>query len=266
MNKLIRVKKIILALSGKLPARRSLTTLDDDVFIVSYPKSGNTWTRFLIGNLVYGESGKVDFKNIERLVPDIYQNSDKQLLKVRSPRYLKSHEYFDPRYNRVIFIVRDPRDILVSYYYFCLKVGSIPSSTSIEEFSVKFIDGRINLFGSWAQNISSWVHAKKEGLLLLKYEDMVADAESSVWAISEFLGLKCSQEHVSKAVRMSSFSRMKQLEAQQSDNWKPLKGTRKDIPFMRSGSSGGWKELLSEEVIDRMEKKWGPEMRFMGYE
>ena len=92
---------------------RSITVFPDDIFLVSYPKSGNTWMRFLIGNLLHQDE-PITFSNIELKVPDIYQNSNRKLLQISPPRILKSHEYFDPRYKKTICIVRDTRDIAVS--------------------------------------------------------------------------------------------------------------------------------------------------------
>ena len=63
-----------LSFLGFIPPGRSIKVFESDIFIVSYPKSGNTWLRFLIGNLIYNED-QVLFSNIEEKIPDIYQNS-----------------------------------------------------------------------------------------------------------------------------------------------------------------------------------------------
>src|SRR6516165_5909237 len=102
--------------SGRQLAGRGLTVFPDDAFIVSYPRSGNTWTRFLIGNLIY-QDDPVTFANIEARIPEIYFNPDHVMRGLARPRILKSHECFDPRYRRVIYIVRDPRDVAVSFYH-----------------------------------------------------------------------------------------------------------------------------------------------------
>src|ERR1700675_2075178 len=81
---------------------REITIFDDDIFLTSYPRSGNTWTRFLVGNLVHTEEA-VTFLNVERLVPDMYKHSDHYLRNLPGPRILKSHEVFDPRYKRIIY-------------------------------------------------------------------------------------------------------------------------------------------------------------------
>src|SRR5467141_466425 len=95
----------------------SLLILPDDVFLVSYPKSGNTWTRFLVANLVYPEKNP-DFSNINELIPDPEAMHKRDLERAARPRLIKSHQYFDPRYPKVIYIVRDPRDVVLSEYYF----------------------------------------------------------------------------------------------------------------------------------------------------
>src|SRR5216117_3316416 len=107
-------------LMGQVPAGRRLTVFPDDVFIVSYPRSGNTWTRFLIGNLLY-QDDPVTFSNIERRIPEIYFNPDHVMRRLSRPRILKSHECFQPRYKRIIYIVRDPRDVCVSNYHHNVK-------------------------------------------------------------------------------------------------------------------------------------------------
>src|SRR5437762_8950223 len=94
-------------LMGQVPAGRRLTVFPDDVFLVSYPRSGNTWTRFLIGNLLHPDQA-VSFANVEAIIPEIYFNSDRSLRSHARPRLLKSHECFQPLYKRVIYITRDP--------------------------------------------------------------------------------------------------------------------------------------------------------------
>ncbi len=95
-----------------LRIERDITVYPDDVFLTSYPRSGNTWMRFLVGNLVH-EKEAVTFLNLERLLPDMYIHSDRDMRSMPHPRVIKSHECFDPRYKRVVYIVRDPRDVAV---------------------------------------------------------------------------------------------------------------------------------------------------------
>src|SRR5579864_1813408 len=120
--------------------RRELVILPDDVFLVSFPKSGNTWTRFLVANLVFPEQD-VDFGNIHNLIPDPSATAKRRFDRMPRPRIIKSHECFDPRYPRVIYIVRDPRDVLVSQYHYHRKCKRIDDDFPIAKFVARFIAG-----------------------------------------------------------------------------------------------------------------------------
>ena len=90
------IKRAIKYLLGTDIAGRNLAVYPDDTFIVSYPRSGNTWTRFLVGNLISPDQ-PATFANIERLVPDAEAQSSRYLKRVPRPRVIKSHQYFDHR-------------------------------------------------------------------------------------------------------------------------------------------------------------------------
>jgi hypothetical protein len=82
-------------LAGRQFAGPNVTVFPDDVFLVSYPRSGNTWTRFLIGNLI-DQDEPVTFAYIESRIPEIYFNPDHRMRRLPRPRILKSHECFQP--------------------------------------------------------------------------------------------------------------------------------------------------------------------------
>ena len=138
---------------------RNLEVWPDDVFILSFPKSGNTWTRFLIANLVYSET-PADFSNINRLTPDPESLSKRELARMPRPRIIKSHQYFDPRYKRVIYVVRDPRDVALSQFHFHRKRGLIEDGYPPEKFVARFAAGETSPYGSWGENVASWSSTK----------------------------------------------------------------------------------------------------------
>src|SRR5206468_7184599 len=141
--------------------------------LVSYPRSGNTWTRFLIANLVYPNQ-TITFANIETLVPDTSSISSHALKRVPRPRIIKSHDYFDHRYPKVIYIVRDPRDVVLSYYDFDRKYRHISDDCPLEQYVDDFVNGKLRSsdWGTWGENVGSWTSARgnKAGFLLLHYE------------------------------------------------------------------------------------------------
>jgi hypothetical protein len=117
--------------------------------------------RFLAANLLY-PSKSIDFLNIETLVPDIHKNEIRTLLSQPRPRILKSHSPLDVRYGKVVYIVRDPRDVVVSYYHYKIKKNSIAEDYSIVDFTRDFVTGELDEFGPWSWHAGGWFGARGE--------------------------------------------------------------------------------------------------------
>jgi len=113
------LKRIIKYALGADVRRRNLAVLSDDTFIVSYPRSGNTWTRFLIANLLHSEQ-RVTFANIEQFIPDCEAMSSRYVKRVPRPRIIKATS-ISIRATESDYIVADPRDVALSYYDFARK-------------------------------------------------------------------------------------------------------------------------------------------------
>lgn len=263
------IKVVVKYILGTDLAERNFAVYPDDTFIVSYPRSGNTWTRFLIANLVY--PGKdVGFLNIEKLIPDTSSQSNRALKATPRPRIIKTHEYFDHRYPKVIYIVRDPRDVALSYYDFGRKYRQIEDGYPLERYVDDFVNGKLISigWGTWGENVASWFYTrgKRKEFLLLRYEDMMKDTQRELARIALFLNINADGARLQAAIERSSADRMRELEKQEADKWVATKNRRKDIPFVRVAKSGGWRTSLPESCVRQIENAWGDLMTTLGYE
>jgi hypothetical protein len=260
------IKYIGKYLLGLDVAERSMAVYPDDTFIASYPRSGNTWTRFLIANLLHPEE-PVTFANIESVIPDATALSNRAMKKVPRPRIVKTHEYFDPRYQKTVYLVRDPRDVAASLYQFRRKSGLLADGYPIERYvSERFIPGDLDV--SWAEHVGSWLGARRKhpGFLLVRYEDLQRDVSAELTRVGKFLGVEVTAEKVAIAVERSGADRMRKLEKSEHEHWVTTKGRRADIPFVGAGKSGRWRESLPPQAAALIESEWGELMGSLGYE
>jgi hypothetical protein len=242
--------------------------LPGDILLASYPKSGNTWTRFLIANLVFPDR-EVGFGNVHRIVLDPDVTVQRDFDRAPRPRIIKSHGSFDPRYRRVICIVRDPRDVVVSQYHYLRKLRRISDEFPMDAFLDRFLAGDLKLhLGSWGQNVGSWLAARAHspGFLLLRYEDLLSDTARELKRVAEFIGLPVDSSIISAAVERSSPDKMRESEKAQGQRSALIKGSRNDISFVRSARSGGWRADLTDGQVARIETAWGDLMACLGYE
>lgn len=214
----------------------------DDVFIVSYPKSGNTWVRFLIGNYVTG--GKCTFKNNHLITPDIHMNPER-IENLDRPRFIKSHSQYEGKYPNTVYIVRDGRDVSVSYYHYSLKMGNVDKDLSFSGFLDMFNEGSVGPFGKWSDHVNGWLDHAEEDVVITRYEDLLDDAAGELKRMLEFCGITIDEDRVDKAVEASSFERMRRLREEQQDVVQTIRQSDPEKKFLRSGEKGEWKEYVA---------------------
>ncbi|MCU0434197.1 MAG: sulfotransferase domain-containing protein [Bacteroidia bacterium] len=207
----------------------------NDIFLCSYPKSGNTWLRFILAYLI---SNRIDItpRNIDEIVPDVYMAVDKANA-LPSPRILKTHHALLGDYPKTIYIVRDVRDVMLSYYHYQIALGAFKGSFT------SFIDAADTLhpFGTWSEHVAralEFAQKHPERILLLRYEDLIEQPETEVKKLAAFIGSKLSHS-ITEAISLSEFGRLKELEAQHGSSFSDKSGKQ----FFRSGKSG---QALSE--------------------
>ncbi len=208
-----------------------------DYFIASFPKSGNTWLRYLLANALSPDS-EISPSSLSKLMPSIYDDNF-VLENSTSPRYIKTHETFFPLYPKTIYICRDYRDIVVSSYFYLKNKNLIRNSIS------DFIHGdQINAFGPWEWHVQmalDWKEKHPDKILFIKYEDLLANSENELEKILSFCHID-SKKNSKAILDAASFSNLRKKEE--------ITSATKDEHFFRKGISGDWKNHLSKEDLN----------------
>lgn len=231
-------------------------------YIVSFPKSGNTWIRAFIANL-YADN--IDFINLRNIIPGI--NNLNCVPKTNLNMYT-SHYPFFPFSGKVLYIIRDPRSVAVSYFYYQKKYKRIPNEMEFHDFFYnEFLNDKYDVFGNWYQNTSSWVYSSNENknFFLLKYEDMVNNEFEYGKKIVDFYELPFSDDQIKNALEKSSFNNLKEIEQKQKEKIKKWKDGDNSINFFRAGKTDEWKEYFDNTMQKALFQKYSKICELMNY-
>lgn len=242
---------------------------DSDIYLVSYPKSGNTWMRYLLTYSIWPELAEMDLVEMAAYIPSFGLPKDRAaMLDPDSPcnhlthRIIKEHARYDEsaklHVKRAIYIARDGRDAMVSYWHFCNQRDntSIPFSEFIE------LSARPeHSFGPWKEHVMGWINAPLEAKLILRYEDMLTDTSGCLRRALEFAEIEASDSVIERAVNRASFDSMRKLEKTKGFNLEQLV----NVEFVRQGKSGKWGETFASGDLERFNKFHGGSVAMLGY-
>ena len=263
------IKKLYYKLNGYGVNGSLLRVYKNDVFLVGYPKSGNTWLNFLVACLRADQPEDVNFDSIETNVADIYFNNSKKLHGLGGSRCLKSHEPYDARYSKVIYIVRDPRAVAVSYFHHLIGLCQISDDLTLDQFIPGFINGQFDGFGDWGMHVQGWMDAQKQKpdkVMIVKYEDLKIDTEKMLLDIARFMEIETSNKKNNAAILWSSPENMRKLEIEARKLLHPaFDGFQEGAYFVRHASAISWKQDLGDLSERKIIDAWGVIMKELGY-
>jgi hypothetical protein len=262
------------------------------IWVASYPRSGNTWLRFLIANLLIRP---VDSSaELNRVLPAIHRGVNAEHLFGPRTTFIKTHWAWRPdlplREDVVgaIYILRNPLDVAVSNANYRLLGSGREAARMTPENRAARLSQLIDRFiaeggdpvwrqqgmGSWDENVRSWM-AKSNPVprLILRYEDMKADTARIAADICRFLNVTKSQEEIAAAVERSSFDRLRAMEEreiaarQEGFFYDEQRAEALDagIRFINRGEVGAGAASLTEAQRRAAIERFGATMRIAGY-
>ncbi|MGH9432799.1 MAG: sulfotransferase domain-containing protein [Terriglobia bacterium] len=229
-----------------------------DAWVASYPRSGSTWLRFLLMEVLTGQPS--EFGKVDEVIPDVGRHPEAPELLPGSGRLIKTHQPYRRDCRKAVFLVRDLRDVVMSEYAYQRALGW--AEGGLEEYLPSFLNGKVNPFGSWQSNTESWMNSPLAGrgdLLVVRFEDLRRNSAEKLGEIVEFCGVRPDAEKIRKAIENNSLERMREKEKRN-----PQKASKRGR-FVRSGAVGGWREALSEGQLRLITQHAGRVMARLGY-
>lgn len=230
-----------------------------DQFVVAFPRSGSTWVRTMLATLRDPEKG-FDPYVFNETIPGVSFANLPRLRALPSPRLMFSHTAFRRSLPRVVYVVRDGRDALISYYHFSTtrEGKAVPFS---EWFDLYAMGG----FGPrWDRHVKSWLIRGQQHLgdklLVVRFEDLKKNPVPGLQAIASFLGLPADLQIVSRAVEMAKTEKAREREEKQ---WGHIQDP--NASFYRGGKTGQWEEFLTGEIYAKFMKLSAEALRLAGY-
>lgn len=234
-----------------------------DVFLASYPRSGQYWLRFLLIETLTRESG--EFDNVDTLFPRVGAHGQVTATLPEGGRLIQTHEGHRKEYKKAVYLVRDLRDVVVSEYDHARANVRFYSDYTFDRFLLASLRGEVQGFVPWNDHVLSWLDSplgKRGNLLVIKFEDMRKSPEKTMLQVLRFLGVSADLDVVCNAIANNTVERMRTKENRRRIN---TRSGREEDRHVRSGSVGGWREKLTDAQVKLIEQYAGKVLRRLGY-
>jgi len=221
------------------------------MLLLGYPKSGNTWIAYMLSyifNTVYDD---YDAQGIhpkrESIRKYVKGGLSHKSLEKEIGHVLKTHKLnIETHGDIVTYVVRDPRDVMVSYYHYRKNIKSIDDSTNLHQFI------KLNL-PQWVEHVNEWIDRSNS---VIRYEDAINDLHACLNKLCGDLGVTVDEYVITEAEYQFSFKNMSGRE----------RGVSDDSSFFRKGVVGDWKTYLDHSDIEYVEANAKGLMLRLGYD
>jgi hypothetical protein len=232
----------------------------EDVFIAAYPRSGMTWSRHTLFEILTGE--KSGFRVVDATLRGVNKHRLGKPVLPGGGKLISTHEHYREwkRYHKVIYLVRDVRDVVLSEFAYLTNLEFFYGDQ--DEFVEHFVTTAVSGFGPWQDNVTSWLDSRlaaSPNFLLVRFEDLKRDPIAGFTRMADFLGVNPSAELIQRSVANSSLERMREKEQRE-----PVKASVKGR-FVGEGLAQGWRSKLSAAQVQLIEQHARHVLTRLGY-
>lgn len=270
------------------------------IWLASYPKSGNTWLRAFLHNLMRNATQPIEPNRLNELTLGDGQERFflphtggrptvdlplEEIARLRSAVqrslagssadsvFVKTHNWLgadhgvpciDMRYTAgAIYVVRNPLDVAPSLAdHFGLTIDQAIAQMADPQARTANLPHRVpDVMSSWSNHVRSWTQEANPRLHVMRYEDMLAKPRPTFAKLVGFLGLPANRDRIDRAIRFSSFDTLRRLETAKGFVERSSHSQR----FFRQGQAGQWQTALSGDQVERIGQQHQTQMSRFGY-
>ena len=259
---------------------RNYTPGPQDIFVMTYAKSGTNWMMQIAHQLIH--HGKGEFDHLHEVVPwpdmEMMQSfmrryaiplkdADQWKNAPERKRVIKTHYNWDQLpYSpeaRYIAVIRDPKDVFVSNYFFVRDSVFRKAMPSVDTWYKLFLSENFVLGGSWAVNAAGyWAQRQHPNVMVVSFKSMKTDLRGTVCKVAEFLNIHVGDEIIDEVCRRSAFESMKKIDHKFAPG--KMSAWHKPGAMMRKGTQGGSAELLTLEQQREIDRYFNAELQRLG--
>ena len=215
---------------------------DEDIFIVGFPKSGNTWMQSLISGIVYGTHTEFMSDQLaQEIVPDVHARTHYKRL--GNVNFFKSHHLPQPNYRKVIYLIRDGRDAMVSYYHYNQNRGL---EVTLEEM---IMNGLHIMPSKWYEHVQLWQENPYDAeIITIKYEDLLSNPLRELKRLCHFINIDRANDLLQKVISLNHINNMRERVSQNNGMANKSFTGSKGVKFFRRGSTGDYRKEMSPKL------------------
>src|SRR5262245_29819158 len=269
------------------------------IWLASFPKSGNTWLRAFMHNLLRNPNEPYDINKLADFTKGDAQMAWYNLIDKRPGSQITKEEVatLRPKVHRLmtqsrpdsafikthnklvedrgtpmitmeytagaIYIIRNPLDVTLSFAdHYGLSIDDAIKTMATPGLHTENSDKYCyEVYGSWSEHVLSWTLNAHPGLHTIRYEDMLEAPMKTFAGVLKFLGLNVNRERLDKAIKLSSFRVLQEQEKRQGF----VEKTEVSERFFREGKAGQWKRQMTQGQVDAVVAAHREQMARFGY-